>query len=59
MHYFGYYLQNGSVCSVKWEGEWPIGGKPAIIVQKHLLTKAQFEESLSSLAVDYPYKELR
>ena len=61
MYYFGYYIQFGCPCSVKWTGEKSgpgEGGRVNEIVQVHEVTSVQFRWPLSHLASWFPFKEL-
>ena len=57
MYYFGYYIQLGCPCSVKWTGDvYP--GNIQEMVQVIEVTVDEFKWPLSHLAVIYPFKDL-
>ena len=61
MYYFGYYIQFGCPCSLKWTGDKSgpeVAKRVNIIVQVHELTEGQFKYSLTNLAFIFPFKDL-
>jgi len=61
MYYFGYYLQFGCPCSVKWVGDKSgpgEGGRVNELIQVHEVKAEEFRCTLSHLAFLYPFKDL-
>lgn len=61
MYYFGYYIQFGCPCSLKWTGDKAgpeVAQRVNVLVQVQELNAEEFKWTLSHLAAMYPYKEL-
>ena len=61
MYYFGYYIQFGCPCSVKWTGDKSgpeVAKRVNVLVQVQELNEEEFKYSLSHLAAIYPYEKL-
>ena len=58
MYYFVYHMWNGRVCTQKWYGNVMVGGKEMETLQKIEITEEEFQYSLATLAIKYPFKVL-